>query len=159
LDRKPGEKEAWTKTVWIYDLRTNLHFTLKTKRMTRADLDEFVECYRPGDRHNRKATWSEDTPEGRWRPYTYDEILRACEGIARRGRERWVGLAGAWSWRMGAKVCRRGSAEQLGVARPVKGAGRPARRATLARPGRFCARFHAAAGATAATSERLRIML
>ena len=43
--------------------------------MTRADLDEFVERYRPGDRHNRTAAWSEGTPEGRWRPYTYDEII------------------------------------------------------------------------------------
>jgi type I restriction enzyme M protein len=59
----------------VYDLRTNQHFTLKTKRMARPDLDEFVECYRPGDRHNRKATWSEETPEGRWRSYTYDEIV------------------------------------------------------------------------------------
>ena len=75
FDRRPGAKEPWTKSVWVYDLRTNKHFTLKTKRMTRADLDEFVECYRAADRHNRKATWSEATPEGRWRPYTYEEIL------------------------------------------------------------------------------------
>jgi len=52
-----------------------VHFTLKTKRMTRVDLDEFVECYRPGDRHNRKARWAVETPEGRWRPYAYEEIL------------------------------------------------------------------------------------
>ena len=75
FDRRPGAKEPWTKAVWVYDLRTNKHFTLKTKRMTRADLDEFVECYRPDDRHNRKATWSEETPDGRWRAYSYDEIL------------------------------------------------------------------------------------
>jgi len=75
FDRKAGAKEPWTKTVWVYDLRTNKHFTLKTKRLTRADLDEFVECYGPGHRHNRKTTWSEKTPEGRWRPYTYDEII------------------------------------------------------------------------------------
>ena len=75
FDRKPGAKEPWTRTVWVYDLRTNRHFTLKTKRMTRADLDEFVECYRPADRNRRKATWSEKTPDGRWRPFTYDEIL------------------------------------------------------------------------------------
>jgi type I restriction enzyme M protein len=75
FDRKPGAKEPWTKTVWVYDLRTNKHFTLKTKRLTRADLDEFVECYRPANRHNRTATWSEATPEGRWRPYSYEEIL------------------------------------------------------------------------------------
>ncbi len=75
FDRKPGAPEPWTKTVWVYDLRTNRHFTLKTKRLVRADLDEFVECYRPGDRHTRKATWSEETPDGRWRPYTYEQIL------------------------------------------------------------------------------------
>ncbi len=75
FDRKPGAKEPWTKTVWVYDLRTNQHFTPKTNRLTRADLDEFVKCYNPGDRHNRTATWSEETPEGRWRPYTYEEIV------------------------------------------------------------------------------------
>ena len=75
FDRKPGAKEPWTKTLWVYDLRTNMRFTLKTKRINRADLNEFVECYRPGDRHKREATWSEETPEGRWRPYGYDEII------------------------------------------------------------------------------------
>lgn len=75
FDRRPGAKDPWTKTVWVYDVRTNKHFTLKTRRLTRADLDEFVACYRPGDRHNRQATWSEKMPEGRWRPYSYDEIL------------------------------------------------------------------------------------
>jgi len=46
FDRKPGTPEPWTKRVWVYDLRTNKHFTLKTQRMMRADLDEFVELYR-----------------------------------------------------------------------------------------------------------------
>ena len=75
FDRKPGAKEPWTRTVWVYDLRTNKRFTLKTRRMTCADLDEFVACYRPGARHAREPTWSERTPEGRWRPYSYDEIV------------------------------------------------------------------------------------
>jgi type I restriction enzyme M protein len=75
FDRRPGSDKAWTKTVWVYDLRTNMHFTLKTKRMVRSDLDEFVGCYRPADRQNRKPTWSEKTPEGRWRPYALEEIL------------------------------------------------------------------------------------
>ena len=74
FDRKPGAAEPWTKTVWVYDLRTNKHFTLKTKPLARADLDEFVACFKPGDRHKRVATWSETTPEGRWRPYSYEEI-------------------------------------------------------------------------------------
>ena len=42
--------------------------------MTRTDLGEFVECSRRGDRHNRVATWSEESPDGRWRPYSYDEV-------------------------------------------------------------------------------------
>ncbi|MGH7388760.1 MAG: hypothetical protein ACREM3_04795 [Candidatus Rokuibacteriota bacterium] len=42
--------------------------------MTRADLDEFVACYKPGERQKRKATWSEKNPEGRWRAFGYDEI-------------------------------------------------------------------------------------
>ncbi len=75
FDRKPGAKEPWTKRVWIYDFRTNKHFTLKTRRMVRADLDEFVACYKAGERHKRTPTWSEDNPEGRWRPCTYEEII------------------------------------------------------------------------------------
>ena len=75
FDRKPGAKDAWTKKLWVYDLRTNKHFTLKTKRLARTDLDDFVTCYRPADRHKRKATWSEATPDGRWRAYTYEDIL------------------------------------------------------------------------------------
>ena len=43
--------------------------------MTRRRLDEFVTCYRAGERQKRKATWSEKNPEGRWRAYGYDEIL------------------------------------------------------------------------------------
>ena len=62
FDRKPGAKEPWTKKVWVYDLRTNKHFTLKTRRMSRPDLDEFVGCYRPGERQKRRATWSLKTP-------------------------------------------------------------------------------------------------
>jgi type I restriction enzyme M protein len=75
FDRKPGSKTAWTKILWVYDLRTNKHFTLKTQHMTRADLDEFVECYRPGARQDRKPTWSAENLEGRWRAYTYEELL------------------------------------------------------------------------------------
>jgi type I restriction enzyme M protein len=76
FDRKPGAKAPWTKTLWVYDLRTNRHFILKTQRLARADLDEFVACYRPGERQKRAATWSEKNPDGRWRPYTYDEIIQ-----------------------------------------------------------------------------------
>jgi type I restriction enzyme M protein len=53
-----------------------MHFTLKTNPLKRSDLDEFVECYRPQNRHHRKATWSEKNPEGRWRAFDYDELTK-----------------------------------------------------------------------------------
>ena len=43
--------------------------------MTRAHLDDFGACYWPGVRHAREATWSQQNPEGRWRPYSWDEIV------------------------------------------------------------------------------------
>ncbi len=85
FDKKPASETPWTKKLWIYDLRTNQHFTLKTDPLKREDLDEFVLCYngnldRPdkqagGNRHNRKATWSDKKPDGRWRAYDYDELI------------------------------------------------------------------------------------
>jgi type I restriction enzyme M protein len=75
FDKKPASETPWTKKLWIYDLRTNKHFTLKTNFLKRADLDEFVACYNPKNRHERRATWTEKKPEGRWRAYAYDELI------------------------------------------------------------------------------------
>jgi type I restriction enzyme M protein len=62
--------------VWIYDLRTNKDFTLKQRRLTRGDLDEFVTCYSPENRNKRKATWdAEKRPDGRWRAFRYEELV------------------------------------------------------------------------------------
>jgi type I restriction enzyme M protein len=77
FDAKPAQEKAWTKKVWVYDLRTNIHFTLKTNSLKRDDLDDFVECYKPGEpREKRRATWSEKKPEGRWRAFSYDELTK-----------------------------------------------------------------------------------
>ncbi len=75
FDRKPASETPWTKTLWIYDLRTNQNFTLKTRTLARQDLDEFVACYHPANRHERQATWSEDNPGGCWRAFTYEELM------------------------------------------------------------------------------------
>ena len=75
FDRKPAAKTPWTTKLWVYDLRTNQHFTLKTKRMKRPDLDEFVKCFNPDNRNKRRSTWSEKKPEGRWRAYPYEELV------------------------------------------------------------------------------------
>jgi type I restriction enzyme M protein len=75
FDRKPASETPWTKELWIYDLRTNMHITLKTRPLSRADLEEFVACYNPENRYERKQTWSEENPDGRWRVFTYDELM------------------------------------------------------------------------------------
>jgi type I restriction enzyme M protein len=76
FDRKPSSETPWTKQLWIYDLRTNQNFTLKTNRLTRQHLDDFVACINPANRHDRKPTFSESSPEGRWRTYNYEELMR-----------------------------------------------------------------------------------
>ena len=76
FEKREGRAEPWTDRLWVYDLRTNKHFTLKQKPIRRLDFDDFIECYRPGEEHRRKPTWSEDTPEGRWRCYLYEELLQ-----------------------------------------------------------------------------------
>ena len=43
FDRKAGSDTPWTKDLWIYDLRTNQHFTRRTNPLARPDLDDFVE--------------------------------------------------------------------------------------------------------------------
>lgn len=60
----------------FYDLRTNKHFTQKQSPIKRSDFDEFVECYKPGKIHKRKSTWGEENPEGRWRSFDYDDLLK-----------------------------------------------------------------------------------
>jgi type I restriction enzyme M protein len=59
----------------VYGSRTNIHHTLKKNPLSAADLAEFVELYKPDSRHNRRETWREDKPEGRWRKFSYEEIL------------------------------------------------------------------------------------
>src|SRR5437899_7974022 len=75
FDKKVASETPWSKKLWIYDLRTNKHFTLKTDPLKREDLDEFVTCYNPANRHERKPTWSEKKPDGRWRAYDYEELV------------------------------------------------------------------------------------
>lgn len=75
FDGKPASKDPWTKEVWVYDYRTNVHHTLKKNPLKLEDLQDFIKCYKPENRHKRKATWSENNPDGRWRQFTYDEII------------------------------------------------------------------------------------
>ena len=76
FDAKPAREKPWTAKLWVYDLRTNKHFTLKQKPLKRADLDEFVKVFKPGKIARRKPTWSEENPDGRWRCFTYQELSK-----------------------------------------------------------------------------------
>ena len=68
---KPASKTAWTKKVWIYDFRTNVHMTLKTKRLVKSDFDEFIELYKADDRSKRR----ESKKNERWKSFKYDELI------------------------------------------------------------------------------------
>jgi type I restriction enzyme M protein len=60
----------------VYDYRSNIHHTLKKNPLRFEDLKDFMECYMPGNRHKRKESWHPDSnPEGRWRKFTYREIV------------------------------------------------------------------------------------
>lgn len=79
FDKRPASPEKQTKEIWIYDFRTNVYFTLKQHPMTYTDLEDFIICYNPKNRHLRKETWSEENPDGRWRKFIVggknDQIL------------------------------------------------------------------------------------
>ena len=75
FDKKTASPDMQTKDVWIYDFRTNVHFTLKQNSMKDSDLDDFVGCFNPENRHERKETWSEDNPDGRWRRFKAKDLL------------------------------------------------------------------------------------
>jgi type I restriction enzyme M protein len=76
FDREPAQEKPWTTKLLIYDLRTNLHFTIKENTLKRSDLDEFVACYNPKNRHDRKPTWTDKNDKGRWRAYDYEELIK-----------------------------------------------------------------------------------
>ena len=69
FDRKPDSEKPWTKKLWIYDLRTNMHFTLKTDPLKFEDLKDFITCYNPENRHERKEA-------ERFKAFIYDELMK-----------------------------------------------------------------------------------
>lgn len=67
FDRKEASERPWTQTLWIYDLRTNKHFTLKTNPLRYEDLQDFTKCYNLKNRHDRKES-------ERFKPFTYEQL-------------------------------------------------------------------------------------
>jgi type I restriction enzyme M protein len=68
FDRKPASETPWTREMWVYDYRTNVHHTLKTNPLSTADLSDFVEVYNADDRSKRVET-------DRFHRFTYDELV------------------------------------------------------------------------------------
>ena len=68
FDNAPIDGRVHTKGVWFYDLRTNKHFTLKTRTLKLDDLQDFITCYHPENRHERIAT-------DRFKFFSYDELM------------------------------------------------------------------------------------
>ena len=69
LRPQAGQRDALDQDLWIYDLRTNKHFTLKTSPLTRTDLDDFVACYNPANRLDREES-------ERFHRFPYDELVK-----------------------------------------------------------------------------------
>ncbi|HNX82084.1 MAG TPA: class I SAM-dependent DNA methyltransferase [Candidatus Omnitrophota bacterium] len=69
FDKKPAQEKPWTSKVWIYDLRTNKHFTLKENTLAPDDLTDFVKCYNADNRAKRKES-------ERFKVFAYEEILK-----------------------------------------------------------------------------------
>jgi type I restriction enzyme M protein len=69
FDRKPASEKQWTEKLWIYDLRTNQHFTLKTNTLKYEDMKDFIKCYNPDNRFERKES-------ERFRGFSYNELMQ-----------------------------------------------------------------------------------
>jgi type I restriction enzyme M protein len=69
FDRKPASEKPWTEKLWIYDLRTNMHFTLKESPLRLEDLQDFIKCYNPENRFDRKET-------ERFKAFSLDELMQ-----------------------------------------------------------------------------------
>jgi len=68
FNNRPKSKKYQTDTLWIYDLRTNMHFTLKNSPMKYTDLDDFVRCYNTEKPSQRKET-------ERFKPFSYTDLM------------------------------------------------------------------------------------
>jgi type I restriction enzyme M protein len=69
FDKKPASEKPWTDKLWIYDLRTNKHITLKTNPLKYEDFDDFLKCYNPKNRYTRQET-------ERFRSFTFDDLIK-----------------------------------------------------------------------------------
>lgn len=75
FDNKPESEAPQTQEIWYYDFRTNVHFTLRKNPLKYGDLQDFVNCYNSKYRSKHPSVWLSKKPDGRWRKFTYDELV------------------------------------------------------------------------------------
>jgi type I restriction enzyme M protein len=68
FNKKPAAEKPWTRDLWIYDFRTNQHFTMKTKPLTFAHLSDFIHSFAADDRTARVES-------ERFRRFSYDDLV------------------------------------------------------------------------------------
>ena len=69
------EKGKPTDDIWVYDYRVGIKHTLVQKPMKREHLQDFVDCFCSGHFGDRKETYSESNPNGRWRCFSHEEVI------------------------------------------------------------------------------------
>ena len=69
FDKREASPKPQTERLWVYDLRTNMNFTLRTNPLRRSHLDDFMACYHPESRHQRQES-------ERFRAFSYEELLK-----------------------------------------------------------------------------------
>jgi type I restriction enzyme M protein len=69
FDRKPAAETPWTRELWVYDLRTNMHFTLKQNPLRHEHLQDFIEAYKPENRRDRVKS-------ERFERFSYEELIQ-----------------------------------------------------------------------------------
>lgn len=69
FDKRPASERPWTQKLWVYDLRTHQHFTLKQDPLRRHHLAQFVDSYLPGKPRDERVE------SERWQSFTYDNLI------------------------------------------------------------------------------------
>jgi type I restriction enzyme M protein len=68
FDRKPASETPWTKDLWIHDVHTNQHFTLKISPLKPSDLEGSVSTYSAIYRSKRVKS-------DQFHRFTYEDLL------------------------------------------------------------------------------------
>lgn len=75
FEKKMNSEIPVTKNIWIYDYRTNVRHSPKKNPLRYEHLKEFIDCFSSHDISKRQETWGIENESGRWRKYSYKDII------------------------------------------------------------------------------------